>query len=613
MGKRGRHGRRGKGGAKRGRPRSNPPRRARRREHPESAEPALLGDVRRRLSDEPLELLALVSTMLAALDPRARNPFDRARDAGSPDTPTRDDLVASFLDVDRPETSALLAVVAAMSGDELEQTRIRRELARRAYPLPVWLGLLRAAEVYRAVEMIHVLRDGDNLILGARLPTGHELTAIVYIDHNLGTVVKDAYVVDEPIAKMLGFMRANAPDPDISWNDVDLADARARVTEAVEAGAITVPRFESETWPACRPIVEWLTGLLPEGGTGYVRPEWRDDALARLTEGFFASEFGADLDDADHRSLLESLLWFGTDYGPGDPLHWSPTAVEILLADWIPRKILADAPYLSQAPDLLRAFIRYCHRERALGASLTAETLAAVDEFEPDYQRIIRMPRPQGPAALLARMGALDPDGPWALPGDDDDAYDDDDEEPASYAAVMLDSVRRALGSEEALDQLDDQPLPDEPFAWGDIPSDVHERVAQVQGICDRVCDDALDVEYRTACRRLLTRVAAGDANVFRRRARADTAAAAICWIVGKANDLFKYSPLGRTMLVKDLLAHFGVQQGNVSQRAATMLRAGGFDTEDYGEVRLGSPAYLVSSRRRRIIEHRDRYRALEA
>jgi hypothetical protein len=33
-------------------------------------------------------------------------------------------------------------------------------------------------------------------------------------------------------------------------------------------------------------------------------------------------------------------------------------AVEILLADWIPRKIVADVAYLSNAPELLRAFIR---------------------------------------------------------------------------------------------------------------------------------------------------------------------------------------------------------------------------------------------------------------
>jgi hypothetical protein len=33
-----------------------------------------------------------------------------------------------------------------------------------------------------------VLGDGESVLLGARLPD-HELTAVIYIDHNLGTVV----------------------------------------------------------------------------------------------------------------------------------------------------------------------------------------------------------------------------------------------------------------------------------------------------------------------------------------------------------------------------------------------------------------------------------------
>jgi len=63
-------------------------------------------------------------------------------------------------------------------------------------------------------------------------------------------------------------------------------------------------------------------------------------------------------------------------------------------------------------------------------------------------------------------------------------------------------------------------------------------------------------------------------------------------------------------MQVRDLVSHFGLGQGSVSQRAATMLRAGGFHDDTYN-VRLGSPDYLVAARRRRIIKIRNRYRQL--
>src|SRR5262249_14493530 len=163
--------------------------------------------------------------------------------------------------------------------------------------------------------------------------------------------------------------------------------------------------FETDTWPACRPVVEWAIGMLPTGGTGYQRPQWSEERQGELTERFFASPFAADLGSADHRRLLGSLPWVRTDYGPGDPLPWSPVPVEILLVDWIPRKIVADTAYLAKAPEVLRSFIRFCHHERGIRAALTEDTLAAVDKYEPIYQRTIASPRPQGPAALLAAMG----------------------------------------------------------------------------------------------------------------------------------------------------------------------------------------------------------------
>ena len=302
------------------------------------------------------------------------------------------------------------------------------------------------------------------------------------------------------------------------------------------------------------------------------------------------------------------MLWFGADYGPGDPLRWSPVAIEIILDDWIPRKIVADADYLSKVPDLLRAFVRFCHDERGIRAELTRETLTAIDRYGPEYQRTIRSPRPQGPMALIAAMEALDPDGPW---GSTDLDLHDDIPDPADvlrgHRAYMLELLRDAAGGEDALRALDDVPLPDEQFDWTGIPDDVHTKVAEVLAICDGCCEELLDVEYRTACRRLLARAAAGDPAVFRRQARSDTAAAAICWIVGKDNDLF--SPHGGRMLVKDLLAYFGLQQSSVSQRAATMMKAAGYDPDGpVWDLRLGSPDLLVSTRRRRMIELREEY-----
>lgn len=553
----------------------------------------LLADVRRQLAGgEPLDFLAYVSTLLAAVNPRGENPLER--DQGGPDRAALPALTESFAEVVLPETTALLAALAEVGPDELTRARARRALAARPHPLPDWLARLGEASVYRVVESTHVLGDGDNVLLGARLP-GYELTAVIYIDHNLGTVVKDAFPVPGPVTDVVGRLREAADDPDVTFRDIGLADARARVAEAIEVGAVTFPPFETETWPASRPLTEWLLRLMPEGGTGYIRPQWSEARKKKLANRFFGSQFGRPLDDADHRDLLDQVLWFGTDYGPGDPLRWSPVAVEILLADWIPRKILADVSYLSKAPELLRAFIRFCHAELKIRPGLTDQTLAAVGKQEPEYQRVIRSPRPQGPAALLAKLGVPGASLSW-------------EDEPLDFHQHFLDQLVEEVGGQGALDSLDDTPLPEEEFAWDQVSADLRGRVADVLAACDRCCDNLLGAEYKTACRRLLARAVPGLSSMLAGTSKPEVIAAAGCWVIGKGNQRLGQGP--GELRVKDLMSHFGLGQSSVSERGYQIMRAAGIaPASAYPAVRLGSPRLLVSARRRRIIELRDRHR----
>jgi hypothetical protein len=91
------------------------------------------------------------------------------------------------------------------------------------------------------------------------------------------------------------------------FGDIDLADARARIFEAAENGGYIYPPLETDTWPASRPLAEWLLRLLPSGGTGYVRPEWSQAAPRKLANWFFRSPFGQRLDNKDNRDLRGRL------------------------------------------------------------------------------------------------------------------------------------------------------------------------------------------------------------------------------------------------------------------------------------------------------------------
>ena len=215
------------------------------------------------------------------------------------------------------------------------------------------------------------------------LPSGEPLSALVYVDHNLGTVVKDAFLVPEPLEDLAIKMGTLIDDPDQSLTRTDPGTARAVIEAAIESGSMLYPPLTSDSWPMCRPLIEWMVRMLPPGGVAPERKEWSPEETAAVVGGFFASSFGAPMDAEDERSLLESVVWFSTGYVTGDPWRWSPVTVEILLVDWFPRKIIAQSAYLAKLPRLLRAYVRYSHARNGVRGEVTEETLAAVDQYEP--------------------------------------------------------------------------------------------------------------------------------------------------------------------------------------------------------------------------------------
>jgi hypothetical protein len=181
------------------------------------------------------------------------------------------------------------------------------------------------------------------------------------------------------------------------------------------------------------------------------------------------------------------------------------------------------------------------------------------------------------------------------------------DQEDPTVPGIMLESLERTVGGRIQLMNLDAEPLPDEDFEWAGVPEDIRPAVRQVLDLCDGCADELLDVEHRTAMRRFLGRAAVGDPAIFRRKASLQRAAAAVAWVIGRANEKVT-GYYGLT--VQELLGHFGVT-GSVAQRAEPLLRANGVDPHRlYGTMRLGAPDLLTSKQRAAIIASRDRYLA---
>jgi hypothetical protein len=583
--------------------------------------PPLVRDVRAALGARtPYELMALASGLVEVNTPR---PTDRWRgDDGRADHVDFGELLESFVRSEFPAMTNLARAMLPMIADDVVGRRTARLLAESpAVPMPAWLTDLAEISIEGTVEMVHVLGDGDNVLVAWRWRHGGGATAVVYIDHNVGGIVKDAFVLPLPLERTVEEFRRIGNDPDQVLRPLDPADARARVEAAIRGAEITMPPFESDTWPVCRPLVDWVVSKLPPGGSDYERPEWTEAERDALLDRFVASSFGrgVGLDDAVVRELADPLVWFACDYGPGDPLRWSPVSVEIVLTDWYERKILGNRTRMRDLPRVLAAFVRFAHAEREIRPSLTDETLEAVERWTPVYLASLKGP-PRSPfqgARDLALIAAgLDPDDV------DDDGFDDLDDlddldgrdyrggfDLESLVAEFHQSLEDEMGGPEAIARLDDEPLPDEQFDWSVVPPEVHDEVATVLEAIDRVCDAALDVELRTVSRRLLARLVQEDVAPFVRSPHHERLAAGIVAVACFDNGVFRrgrrsFFGFGVSLGVdtqKGLAEAMGVPPSSVSQRAQTVrnalqLRQGAFDA-----------ALAHSSRRRWYLEQYER------
>lgn len=322
----------------------------------------------------PPGLLTLVGYMIETVT------SDRLSDlkSGSQEQVRFDGVITGLAGLRVPENTVLLAVLAELLVDDELPQRCRQEVARRDDPLPEWITQLPYIQIYRVVRMTHVLGDRDDLLLGVRLAGGHELTCVAAIDHLTFSDVSDAVLVPDSIDAVLSGM-AERSDPDISFVEMTMGDARARIAHGMAQPLFPLWR---EPRPGCRVLLQWLVAHLPEGGQRYQRPGEDWQITSAVLNAFFASPQGGPFNDRfGHRELLGELV----DSGTGDPLRWSAFRIKETMGH-LPFDESMPLEVQLQAPDLLRAFVPVAHALSGIREELTARALAAVDESEQGYR-----------------------------------------------------------------------------------------------------------------------------------------------------------------------------------------------------------------------------------
>jgi hypothetical protein len=331
-------------------------------------------------SPDPYDLLSFVSGSLEQ--------GLRGEPSGDTFEPDFEGTVESFLDGvlasnDRAMSAALHVMAALLRSDPVA-VPINNELRRRTWPLPQWVLDIDNIIIESTAHATGPYGDSDEIIIVARWPSGDPIIGLLSVNHSLGTIPVDGFFLDLDLA---GFIAVNeemeGDHPEI--RELDPAETRARVEQALERLDDTGILFENDTWPNDRPIIEWLASHLPAGGAGYVRPEWSEGDVDDLVAGFAVSEWGKPfVDDGDAYYVLDGMMHYAVLDGSGDPTRWTPGAAEVFLTALLPEVGPDPSRYLAAARRVMPAFIRHVHSGGDVTEELTTATLEVVDLYTGD-------------------------------------------------------------------------------------------------------------------------------------------------------------------------------------------------------------------------------------
>jgi hypothetical protein len=267
---------------------------------------------------------------------------------------------------------ALLRVVAELGTPAQREAASRGAdaLAAAGVPDPTWADDLRMVRHTGSWAYGDVFGDQTSVLLAFDRP-GRPHGAMVLVDHTLGGIAKDAFIVDD-LGATLGEMRAMASD--LLW---------VRELTAAEAAALLVPAFAAtdagrelplgEDFRDARALVLARLRLLPEPPAVLPR---RPEDPEPLAEEFLASDARPRDADADAVAACAHLVARLMAEIDGQPGRVSPAKLELLLDEHIPEVVDEDDPEWEVLATVLPSWVGWA----AERAGLPSAARAALDE-----------------------------------------------------------------------------------------------------------------------------------------------------------------------------------------------------------------------------------------
>lgn len=363
-----------------------------------------IAELAARDADEPQDALDAeqwASTMLGMMRGAPLPPGDDAESMFVPG------FVAALEDLGTRKALATLRAVAAVSapGYALVAGAAADRLAATGLREAAWAPHLGGAQP-TAAALVHeeAFDDGMSVMVEFTAPDVETHTIGIYIDHNMGGLVKDVFLAG-PLGEVRSQMGRKGPNQvGLAIRDLDLAEARARAEAAFDILDHAWDPPVNEDVRPMRALIEARLRLLPEG---FELPDYSVDVTPgerdALLEDFLASPEGQRWrGDEDAEDVAQLAIDFGAGYNHGGPLRWSPVVVEIFMTSWLARKVTREPGFFERVPDVLRDWVKYAGRRQGVPAAPLREAVTAVKGYRDEMLDAVNEPEAWGPAKMFA-------------------------------------------------------------------------------------------------------------------------------------------------------------------------------------------------------------------
>jgi hypothetical protein len=172
-------------------------------------------------------------------------------------------VVLRYVEIGNPEALTYATALAALVPGEALRRRLTAALDGAEPDLPDWLARLDDAVLEQPTVVRDLFDDDEWLLAGVRFADGSRLAFRVEIDHDVDSSVTNAMLMPTTVDDVKERLRTTASEDEVAIVDIDPDDFWARYTEAVAVADELDDTTRTDTWPSCRPAIEWALHQAP--------------------------------------------------------------------------------------------------------------------------------------------------------------------------------------------------------------------------------------------------------------------------------------------------------------------------------------------------------------